>query len=262
MFEWTNSENSAKKVGLDVCWLEASGNTFTFFDACLRNGLYVTIGMRHTRNGIQKASMSILHNPSIDQVHDTFLQLLRQKPLPCLGFAPFRGSENDVYYIGNFSFRFGKWYRLIITAGGNQVEGFIYDWSNQKVVKIGTFLTGKESEIEKKIGRQHTNGIALEHYGMTNACKCKSSIMIRNPIRVDKNGLCGSVISGRIDYQKCFNSDVKVNSKGRATLCHGGSTVREQISGRLKWSTEELLSPDIDLSECNYDKRWNTWRNK
>jgi len=107
-FEWTSSENAARRVEVDICWIEAGGNTFPHYVARLENGLYVTIGLHQKQNGAQKANLSVFDTPTNPQVHDVFLRLLTQKPLPCKGFLPFRGSENNILYIEDFPFRFGE----------------------------------------------------------------------------------------------------------------------------------------------------------
>lgn len=261
MFEWTSAENAARRVEVDICWIEANGNTFAHYDARLENGLYVTIGLHQIQNGTQNASMSVFDDPKKAQVHDAFLRLLTQEPLPCKGFLPFRGSENNAFYMGNFPFRFGKWYRLIIAADEDQVEGYIYGWSRQKVVKVGTFLTGEGSGIKARIGLEHSNGVALEHYGMANACEHKSSILIRNPLRVDVNGPRVGVTRGRVDYQKCPNVNVETDSNGYIMLSHGGDTLKRGQSGWLQWLAEEPLSLDVSLCECDYDHTWKAWKN-
>jgi len=260
MFEWTNSENAAARVEVDICWTEANGNTFSFYDARLENGLYVTIGLRQKKNGTQKASMSVLHDPRNAQVHEVFSKLLSQKPLPCKGFSPFRGSENDVYYIGNFPFRFGDWYRLIIAANEDRIGGYIHTWCDKKITKIGTFLTGKGSLIKARKGQEHTNGIALEHYGMIDACKYKSSILIRNPLRTDVNGLRVGAAMGRVDYQKCSNVNVDRNSEGCIMLSHGGDTTKRRQSGWIQWKGEVPWSLDVPLYECEYNNKWEAWK--
>lgn len=260
MFEWANSENTARSVEVDICWIEAGGNTFVFYDARLENGLYVTIGLRQEQNGAQKASMSVFHDPKKTQVHDVFLRLLAQKPLPCKGFLPFRGGENDVYYMGDFPFWIGKWYRLIIAADEDQVEGYIYRWSTQKITKIGTFLTSEGSRIKARTGLEHTNGIALEHYGMSNACRCKSSILVRNPLRVDIKGLRVGATKGRVDYQKCTNVNVDSDSEGCIVLSHGGDTIRRKQDRWLQWLGKVSLSFDAPLPECDYYHKWKAWK--
>lgn len=260
-FDWLNGRKAAVKLEIDISWTETGGNSFVFFDTWLENSLYVTIGLRQDRKGLQNANMSVFHDSENVQSKEAFMKLLTQKPLACEGFLPFRGSENDVYYIGNFPFKIGEWYRLIIVANYDQVEGFIYRWSNQKLIKLGTFLTGKDSIIKARKDSEATNGVALEHYGMDNSCKCKSSILIRNPLREDIEGVKTSASRGRIVYQKCPNANVNIDSKSRIILSHGGNTIKRRESGWLLWLPERILSFNMPLDKCKYDYRWETWSN-
>jgi len=250
LFDWSNIDKAAVRLEVDVNFTESDGNTFSYLDARLENDLYVTIGIRQLETGDQQASMSVLHDPNNPDARKSFFQLLQKERLPSRGFLANRGGENDLYYIGNFPFDFGEYYRFIIFTDGNQVEGYIYRWSNKELVKIGTFLTGEGSRIRARRGKEHTNGITLEHFGMFNACEKKSRILVRNPLRVDVTGVRASALKGRVDYQKCSNANVDRDDEDNIILSHGGDTIRDGAAHLefLPWS-EKPIDLEINLDD-------------
>jgi len=117
-FGWTNSDTAAERVEIDICWTEVNGYTYAYFDSFPENRLYVTIGLRQKDNGAQMASMSVFrHKPNI--------QLENIQVLPGNGFLYYPGGEGDIYCMGNFSFNLGEYYRLIIFAHEDRIEGYI-----------------------------------------------------------------------------------------------------------------------------------------
>lgn len=241
-FDWTNSDTAAKRVEVDVCWNEINGYTYAFLDSFPENRLYVTIGLRRKNNGAQMASMSVFR-------HRSDIQLENIQVLPAEGFEYYKGGEGDIYCMGNFPFNLDEYYRLIILALEDRVEGYIYQWSNREVSKIGTFLTGAGSRILAR----SSNGVALERVGMRDACETRSSILLRNPLRVDINDIRGGATRGMISYQRCPNVNVESDPEGRITLSHGGDTTKLTPSGWLRWHADDPISFDVSLHNCRKD---------
>jgi len=117
----------------------------------------------------------------------------------------------------------------------------IYQWADQKVTKIGTFLTGARSRILPA----SSNGVALERVGMRDACKSKSCILLRNPLRVDIHGIRGGATGGMVTYQRCPNVNVESDPEGLIILSHGGDTTKVTPPGWLRWSSDEPIVFDV-----------------
>ena len=235
-FDWTNWNTAANRVEVDISWIEINGYTYAFFDAFLENGLYITIGLRQTHQGDQKASMSVFR-------HKSDIQLTDIQIIPNNGYRYYPGVEGDIYSMGDFPFNLGEYYRLIIRAHKDRVEGYIYNWLNQEVTKIGAFRTG----IGSRILARSSNGVALERVGMINACESKSSILLRNPLRVDINNTRSGVTRGMISYQRCPNVNVDSGPEGHVLLSHGGNTNKQSPSGWIRWLADEPISFDVPL---------------
>lgn len=218
-FDWFNSENPAKCIKLDVCWKEAGGNTFSFLDAYLENGLYVTIGLRQTENNNRKASLSVFQHKACSLLFEQ-VSFNSNKDFCC---NP--GTEGDKYCIGDYLFEFGEYYQFIIKATEDKITGSVCRLSDQKITEIATFLTGRDSLIKAN----SPNGFALEHFGMNNPCEYKSQIMIRAPLRIDVKDLEATARGGIIRYQKCQNSIINKVLDGNIMLSHGGDVKRSVV---------------------------------
>ena len=209
MFRWENSRNPAKTVGIDLKFTEIGGNTLAFLDTRLQNEKYVTIGMRDFGSR-KKIHMSVFKPNIIAK--------------PYKGFTYHRGNENDTYCIGDYDFKLNQWYRLEINGHESYVEGQIYDYNKNANVKIAKFHTGENSFI--KIGNR--NSISLEHVGMSNPCKIKSEIIIKEPFRLDIYGHEVTATMGQVKYQKCRNSTIEKINNIKIYLAHGGLTNRRK----------------------------------
>lgn len=225
-FDWNNLTHAAQRVELDICWTHVAGYTFAFLDAHLENGLYVTLGLRQKQNGVRKASMSVFKQ----EMHT----------IPGEGFScnP-KGGENDTYCIGDYPFRLGEHYRLIILAKAESVEGCVRQMSTNRITRIATFMTGKGSLIKA----QSSNGIALERVGMENPCESKSCIYVSSPTRVDIYGNRSNATKGFVKCEKCLNVDVHSDSKGHVIISHGGDSSKRfnEINEQwISWASKQL----------------------
>jgi hypothetical protein len=226
-FDWLNSENPAKCIKLDVCWEEAGGNTFSFLDAYLENGLYVTIGLRQTENGDRKASFSVFQ-------HNACSSLFEQVSFnPNKDFYYNPGTEGDKYCIGDYLFEFGEYHQFIIKATEDKITGRLCRLSDQMITEIATVLIGRDSLIKAN----SSNGFALEHFGMNNPCEYKSQIMIRTPLRIDVKDIQATARGGIVRYQKCQNSLINKGLNGNILLSHGGDVTRSIVDKHdfLSW---------------------------
>ena len=206
-FDWNNLADAGQRVELDIYWTHATGNTLVFLDTHLENELYVTLGLRQEQNGARKAHMTV------------FKQEIQA--IPGLDFLcnP-KGSEKDTYCIGDYPFQFNEYYRLMIFAGTDWVEGCVRRMSTNRVTRIAVFMTGKGSLIKAR----RSNGVALERYGMENPCESKSRIFVSSPLRVDIHGNRSGATKGFVKCEKCVNVDVHSDSKGNVIISHGGDT--------------------------------------
>ena len=103
------------------------------------------------------------------------------------------------------------------------------------------YREGKEDE------RARANGVALERVRMKNACESKSSILLRNPLRVDINDIRSGATRGMIKYQRCPNVNVDSNPEGLVLLSHGGDTIKLSPTGWIRWFADEPISFDVPL---------------
>ena len=136
--------------------------------------------------------------------------------------------------MGDYQFSFNEYYQLIFDAREDRITGSICQLKNQRVTRIATFLTGNKSLIRAG----SSNGIALEHFGMDDPGRYKSEIIIRNPLRIDVEGVESSAKGGLIKYQECSNSNISRDSNVNIILSHGGDSVRGNSYNEqfLKWS--------------------------
>ena len=210
MFRWTNRNNLANRVEIDICWEESGGNTFVFFDTRLKDHKYVTVGLRQLETYEQQASMSI-HKPNI--------KVECSEGFRCIS------PENDTCCIGNYPFTLDNWYRIIIHAEGSYVEGFIFNHENQDLKKLARFFTGDESLLQAST----RNSVSLEHFGMKNPCKEKTRIVCKDPLRMDVLGETATATHVQAKYQECDNSNIEKNQEGNIVISHGGNTKRGKV---------------------------------
>lgn len=233
-FQWTNLDQTAKRVEVDVCICEISDSTYTFFDAFLENGLYVTLGLRLTASTEQKASMSVFRHKSDMSLTDVVMT-------PEIDFEAQIGLEDDVFIMGDYPFKMKECFRLIINAKQKDIEGYIFRWRDKEVRKIGTFGTGDGSHILAK----SSNAVALERVGLKNTCERKAQIFIRNPLRIGIDDSIAGATRGMITYQRCPNMNVESLTDGKVYLSHGGDTLKKTPSGWLDWTASEPIDFDI-----------------
>lgn len=210
MFRWTNRNNLANRVEIDICWEDSGGNTFVFFDTRLKDHKYVTVGLRQLENGEQQASMS---------VHKLDIKVECSKDFRRIS------PEKDTCCIGSYPFVLNNWYRFIIYAEGSYVEGFIYNHKTQELKKLARFFTGEDSLIQAST----RNSVLLEHIWMKNPCEEKTKILCRNPLRMDIIGEIATATHVQAKYQECDNANIEIDKEGNIVISHGGNTKRGEI---------------------------------
>ena len=224
MFRWTNRDKLAHRIEIDICWKEAGGNTFVFFDTRLKDDKYVTIGLRQLENGLQQASMS---------VHKLDIEVECCEGFQCIG------PEGDTCCIGNFPFELNIWYRLVILTKGSYVEGFIYNHKNKELKKIAKFFPGEDSLIQAST----RNSVSLEHIWMKNPCVEKTTIWCKDLIRMDITGKIATATHVQAKYQECDNSNIEKNREEYIVISHGGDTKRGEIKHN------EFIEIDYEISD-------------
>ena len=71
--------------------------------------------------------------------------------------------------------------------------------------------------------------MSLEHIWMKNPCEEKTTIVFKNPLRMDILGEIASATHVQVKYQKCDNANITKNREGNIVISHGGNTRRGKI---------------------------------
>ena len=146
--------------------------------------------------------------------HNASLSLFNQiRIFPGEGFLKNNGIESDKYCIGNYPFKLNEYYRLVIQADVEWIEGSVCRISSDCMTRIGKFEVGEECHIME----HSSNGVALERYGMENPCECKSRIYISSPLRVDIFGNASGATQGFVKCEKCSNVNVRAHWSHKTT---------------------------------------------
>lgn len=170
----------------------------------------MTVGLRHFQHEEKQASMSVF-TPDVEvECSEGFRRIC---------------PEKDVCCIGNYPFKLNNWYRYIIYAGGSFVEGYIYSYETQELIKLARFLTGENSLLQAST----RNSVSLERVGLLNPCEEKTRILCRNLLRKDITGLVTSASHVQAKYEDCVNSNIEKNEEGNIVISHGGNTERGDI---------------------------------